>query len=446
MAGQGAGGAQGPDNRPDNRRRTRAGAQAGQYTGNYLVLLNPDDLDAGMQALQSGAGISAADRADAGDAAATSEMLAEGVSVVFDEIGVAVVSAAPDQRQALMRSAAAAPQVLTIERERVVHAFDQTLSTDYLRGYRDGIDSLVSGALGEQGSVAVRRLSRAFDESLATWGIQAIRALESPWTGLDIRVCVLDTGVDVAHPDLADRVVLAESFIAGELEDGHGHGTHCVGTAFGPKEPQTMPRYGVAGGAEVYVGKVLSDAGSGSDRGILAGINWAITQGCRVISMSLGAATQVGDSYSRVYESVALRAMRRNTLIVAAAGNESERPDIVNPVGHPANCPSILAVAALDSDLQVASFSNAGLNPDGGQVDIAAPGVDVYSTWPDDSYRRLNGTSMATPHVAGVVGQLCEAFPDATAAEIKGHLLAGALRLPLPATDVGAGLVQAPRS
>ena len=94
--------------------------------------------------------------------------------------------------------------------------------------------------------------------------------------------------------------------------------------------------------------------------------------------------------------------------------------------------------------MQVARFSCAGLNPEGGQVDIAAPGVDVYSSWPDDSCRRLNGTSMATPHVAGVVALLAEANPKATVAELKDTLITSALRLPLASTDVGAGLVQAP--
>ncbi len=433
---------------PDQIQRGGGNGQPGaaQYTGAYIVLLAPDDTDAAMSALRSGAGIAAAERAPGDDPAATSEALASGASVVFEEIGVAVVNAEPDQRQALLRSAGTTPSVAAIERERVLTAIQEVLTPDYLRGYRDGVDALVADALGEQHGVgtAPAALRRSFDESLATWGLQATRALESPFSGLDVRSCVLDTGVDVAHPDLADRIALIESFIAGELEDGHGHGTHCVGTAFGPKEPQTMPRYGVAYGTEVYVGKVLSDAGSGGDRNILAGINWAVTQECRVISMSLGAPTQVGDTFSRVYEAVAQRAMRRGSLIVAAAGNSSDRPGLISPVGHPANCPSILAVAAVDANLRIAPFSDAGLNPDGGQVDIAAPGVDVYSSWPDEQYRRLNGTSMATPHVSGVVAMLCEAFPDASAAEIKGHLLANALRLPLPARDVGAGLVQAP--
>jgi subtilisin family serine protease len=102
------------------------------------------------------------------------------------------------------------------------------------------------------------------------------------------------------------------------------------------------------------------------------------------------------------------------TLIIEAAGNEGARPGSISPVGHPANCPSIMAVAALDPQLGVAPFSNGGLNPLGGQVDIAGPGVDVRSSWPRPVlYNTISGTSMATPPVAGIAGLLSEANPEA---------------------------------
>ena len=411
-----------------------------EYTGAFLVLLD-DDPDAGLRALSDAAGVEVPTAR-----AMDPQALTDGGPVFFDQLGVAVVDVPPGQQAELRRAGAASPHVLAVERERVLYALGGDPSADYLRGFRDGVASVVAGALGEAPvRGAADPCTQTPDESVSTWGLQAVRALESGYTGAGVRGCVLDTGVDTAHPDLADRVVLTQSFIAGELEDGHGHGTHCVGTAFGPLSPQTLPRYGVATGAEVYVGKVLSDAGSGGDRAILAGINWAITQGCRVISMSLGAPTAVGDTYSKVYEAVAQRALGRGSVIVAAAGNDSMRPYTTAPVSHPANCPSILAVAALDNALAVAEFSNAGLNPEGGQVDIAAPGVDVHSAWPEpQSTNTISGTSMATPHVAGVVALLAEAHPQASAAELKDLLLSGARRLELPSSDVGAGLLQAP--
>jgi len=104
-----------------------------------------------------------------------------------------------------------------------------------------------------------------------------------------------------------------------------------------------------------------------------------------------------------------------------------------------------MAVAALDSNLAVAFFSNRGINPNGGQIDIAAPGVNVFSSWPMPTrYRRLQGTSMATPHVAGIAALYAEADPNARGAALWQALVGGAQRMPIAAVDVGAGLVQAP--
>lgn len=420
-------------------------AELGGTTGAYLVLLDEDDSASGLSALQA-AGMPKPTRVKgSGRRAVDSKKLAAEGSVVFEELGVAVMSVGAEQHQAVLAAAAESPAVLRIEPERRVWAIERiTVSEDYLRGYRDAVDHLVGGVLREDGGLTVRIASS--EESVTTWGLQACRVVESCFTGRGVRVAVLDTGVDLTHPDLVGRVLTTESFIDGEgIQDGHGHGTHVIGTSCGTATPATLPRYGVASEAEIFAGKVLSNAGSGADRGILAGINWAVANGCRVVSMSLGAPVGLGATFSPIFERAAQRALRRGTLIVAAAGNESNRPENIQPVGHPANCPSILAVAALDDALAVAKFSCAGLNPDGGQIDIAAPGVDVYSAWPMPlGNKRLNGTSMATPHVAGIVALLAEAHPDATAAELKSLLLGSARRLELASTDVGAGLVQAP--
>lgn len=430
-----------------------------ETTGRYLVLLRENELDAGVQALQESVGVRSVARAsDFEGSALSAEQLESADILVFDNLGIAVVSLNPEQRQSLSVASAQTNSVLAIEPERVVYALSDVdmgrlgqtisatnanLSVQYLRGYRDGINKLVDSLLSteQQGVKAL-----AVDETTATWGLQATKVVDSPFSGRGVRVAVLDTGLDLTHPDFAGRRIVSKSFIENEqVQDKQGHGTHCIGTSCGVLLPPIMPRYGIAYNAEIYVGKVLSNRGSGTDSQILAGIEWAIANGCQVVSMSLGARTSPGQAYSRVFESVGRRALRSGTLIIAAAGNESDRGmGIINPVGHPANCPSIMAVAALDSQLQVARFSNGGLNPDGGQIDIAGPGVDVYSTSPMPTrYRNLSGTSMATPHVAGIAALYAEATGSKGQA-LWNLLIQNAQRLSLPSTDVGMGLVQAP--
>ncbi|MDZ4802069.1 MAG: S8 family serine peptidase, partial [Bryobacteraceae bacterium] len=263
------------------------------------------------------------------------------------------------------------------------------------------------------------------------------KAVNSNFSGAGIRVAILDTGIDLGHPDFAGRSISSQSFIAGQaVQDLHGHGTHCCGTSCGTKTPPgSTQRYGIAHQAMIFAGKVLSNAGSGADGGILAGINWAIANNCSVISMSLGAQGPV----SAAYEQAAKRGLAAGTLIVAASGNDSTRPGVIKPTGRPANSPSIVAVAALSEQLRVAPFSN------GGKIEIAGPGVNVFSSFPmPQRYNTLSGTSMATPHVAGCAALLAQSNPSLRGAALRQALLARARRLPLPATDVGAGLVQAP--
>jgi subtilisin len=381
-------------------------------TGRYLVLLE-DDWSAASDELNRVAGIQAVDSAVAGLA----QPLWDAEGLVLRDIGVALVSADPDQLTALTAASEAPGPIGLVEPERYVQAI---------------------GAPATEAAAEI-------DETTYTWGLRAVRATRSKATGTGVRVAVLDTGLDLKHPDLAGRTITTRSFVQGEeAQDGHGHGTHCVGTSCGPRQPKTAPGYGVAYEAEIYAGKVLSNGGSGADGGILAGIAWAIASGCRVVSMSLGAATQPGDPYSRIYERVASRALARGTLIIAAAGNESDRGQrVIAPVGHPANCPSILAVGALDARGRIADFS-CGTMDAIGAVDLVGPGVNVYSTWPMPTrYKRISGTSMATPHAAGVAALVAQAT-GASGYELWTRLVQTALRLPLSSTDVGAGLVQAP--
>jgi subtilisin family serine protease len=191
------------------------------------------------------------------------------------------------------------------------------------------------------------------------------------------------------------------------------------------------------------VGKVLSDAGSGFSDWILDGIDWAADNGARVISLSCISSRAAGQSYAVVYERVAenLLRSRPGTLLLAAAGNSSERPWYTRPVDNPAACPSLLAVAAVHRARRIASFSSRQMD-DIGEVNLSAPGVAVHSAWTGGSFRTLSGTSMAVPHVAGVAALYLEEQPTLSGTDLWWALQRRAVPLG-DARDFGSGLVQA---
>lgn len=291
------------------------------------------------------------------------------------------------------------------------------------------------------------------NSTTATWGIQAINVRNSPYTGKDVKMAVLDTGFDFTHPDFAGRVIHRKSFVGRQAKDREGHGTFCVGIAGGGRKGKAGPRYGVASGAQLYVGKILDDAGEGSDATALAGIEWALEKGCQVISMSFGAAVMPEDGFSEIFEDVAQTALANNCLLIAATGNESDREEgIVALINHPANCPSVMAVAALTESLKVANYSCAGTRKvkaaaargsvrAAAEVNIAAPGDNILSASMGGGHDEESGTSMATPFVAGVAALLWEQYPKASAGEIWDKLIKGVELLGQPKVDVGAGMV-----
>ena len=320
-----------------------------------------------------------------------------------------------------------------------------------------------------------------------TWGVRAVQADSSPQSGRGVTVAVLDTGIDPQHPAFAGVDLIRRDFtLPGGDQDGgvdaEGHGTHCAGTIFGREVDGR--RIGVAPGVErALIGRVLGVDGSGSSEGIARALTWAVGLRAHVISMSLGMDFPglVAELIRRglpaeLATSQALLDYRANldlfaalagyartlggdttpTLLIAAAGNESRRqqnPDWEVGVAPPATAAGFLSVAALGQgqsgaphqDLQVAPFSNTGAT-------FSAPGVDIVSASPGGGLTRMSGTSMATPHVAGVAALWFErliAADDLTRETIDTRLKASATRAPLVADvdrrDVGLGLVQAPQ-
>lgn len=378
----------------------------------------------------------------------------------FERFGIAIVRREGEKLKPMLANAMPGKVVTSVRAERSYRALGLPgmrrtdlavgvvvnnatgLGREYLLGYRDGVNELVERLLGQKEAEGLVS-ARAFDETSTTWGLQATRVLESNLTGAGIKVAVLDTGFDDSHQDFVGRTITKKLFATRSSEDDvHGHGTHCIGTACGPLRPTTNPRYGIAYEAEIYAGKVLGDDGFGTDRSIIAGMEWALEEGCHIISMSLGAETEVGDSPSDDYEQIGQICLDAGTLVVAAAGNESRRPGHISPVGSPANASTILAVGAVDRSFTPAEFSCGGLNPCQ-EVDVAAPGVDILSSVPGNDYDRWNGTSMATPHVAGVAALIAQSDAKFRGWALWARLIQITKPLSYSARDVGKGLLQA---
>jgi subtilisin len=235
------------------------------------------------------------------------------------------------------------------------------------------------------------------------WGILKVRGGAG---GAGVDVAVLDTGVMTDHPDLARRVADCKDFTKGPkvksgCADGNGHGTHVAGTILADGGPGGLGIFGVAPQARLLAYKVCSDAGLCWTDDIAAAIDYAAANGAEIISMSLGGDIQSG--YIR-------DAIDRNpgVLYVAAAGND--RRDGVGSIDYPGAYVKVVAVAAFDSLDAMASFSSLGVN-DGDwaieekEIEFAAPGVGVESTWNDGCYKYLSGTSMSTPHVSGIAAR-----------------------------------------
>lgn len=431
---------------------------SGEFTGRFLLVTAPGKSKSTISEIKKSSGLELASSEDFDKENVSLEGMDSADGIYLSSIGVAILNTdSEDQLKKLSTNetlgAAADEDHSILEPERVVHAINYK---SYLEGFRDAVDHLskkYDGEETEDSRESPRDPNREIDEQLqaasqnATYGLEKTRVVvgwpyRMPYTGKGIKVAVLDTGMDLNHPDFAGRTMYSQSFVPGQaVQDMHSHGTHCIGTACGPRTPSStnIKRYGVAYESSIYAGKVLSNQGSGADGWILGGINWAIANKCEIISMSLGAAVN-SSGYSAAYENAAQAALNAGTLIIAAAGNGYSKP-----VSHPANCPSIMAVGAVDSNLVKANFSNITFYPPHGKVDIAAPGVNTFSSIPmPQRYGSKSGTSMATPHVAGIAALWAQRSKYYRGRSLWQKLLASSLAVPQPVQHVGAGISQAP--
>jgi len=248
-------------------------------------------------------------------------------------------------------------------------------------------EDVVVEALFQEGDVKVKKASPQPVETLP-WGVDRIEA-EKVWplgnTADPVKVGVLDTGISNKHPDLVANAKGGVNTInpLKSWNDDNGHGSHVAGII--AALDNDIGVIGVGPAADLYAIKVLGANGSGYLSDVIEGIDWAVTNGMQVINMSLGTSSDI----QSFHEAVAA-AKNAGIVVVAAAGNSG------GAVSFPAAYPEVIAVSATDENNNLASWSSRGP-----EVDLAAPGVNIYSTYKGTSYATLSGTSMAAPHVAG---------------------------------------------
>ena len=294
-----------------------------------------------------------------------------------------------------------------------------------------------------------RRVQALLDASVPK--ISVPRLWEEGLTGRGVRLAIVDTGIDAAHPDLQGRIADQADFAGEGDRDGNGHGTHCAGIAAGSGQASGMRYRGVAPEALLYAAKVLDAEGGGMMSDVMAGIEWAVEQGVQVINLSLGSPGPCDgdDALCEICDA----AVAQGVVVCTAAGNEGpERYTI----GSPGCAREVITIGACTLQDQVASFSSRGPTADGRQKpDLVFPGVDIVGARAQGTamgsvvseyYTAASGTSMATPHAAGVCALLLQALPELTPQEIKARLMSTARDLGQKAYDQGRGLADAWRA
>jgi subtilisin len=262
---------------------------------------------------------------------------------------------------------------------------------------------------GNKDSIEENLVRSYLPSNQVPWGIKKVyraTSLTATSGGGGINVAVLDTGTLITHLDISSRVAQCKDFtrkgIKEGCSDGNGHGTHVAGTILANAGADGLGIYGVAPEANLYAYKVCGNSGSCWADDIATGIRHAAEQGAHIISLSLGSSND-----SPLIRDAVSYAASKGVLVIAASGNSGPDEGSIN---YPAAYSAVIAVGAIDSNEQVPLWSSRGINDgtnliENRKIELAAPGVGVESTWADGSYKSISGTSMATPHVAGLAAR-----------------------------------------
>jgi subtilisin len=245
------------------------------------------------------------------------------------------------------------------------------------------------------------------------WGIDRVGGGRATETGAGIKVAVIDTGLDLDHEDLAGNIKGSKDFTGSRkgAEDEHGHGSHVGGTIAAIDNVRGV--IGVAPQAHLYAVRVLDRRGWGSWSDVASGITWAAdhADGIQIANMSLGG------GLSGAVEEACIYAEGNGVLLIAAAGNSGDGNTATPETSYPAAHSTVVSVAATNDSDGLASFSNSGPT-----VEVAGPGVSVKSTYKNNGYVTWNGTSMASPHAAGVAALIWEELGQTTPTAVRAEL------------------------
>lgn len=251
------------------------------------------------------------------------------------------------------------------------------------------------------------KVANVSSAELERWNLKAMD-VQSSWsqgyTGKGVKITIIDSGV-ANHSDLT--IAGGKSFVGESYVDDHGHGTHVAGIIVGKHNGIGVA--GVAPNAEVYAVKAIKSDGIGDVRVVLQAIDWAIDNHMDIINLSFGDL-----EYAQSLHEGIKKASEYGLLIVAASGNEGNDNGTGNTINYPARHEEVISVAAINRDFKRSSFSGTG-----DMNDFAAPGEEIYSTYLNGQYATYNGTSMATPHITGMLALLMEQYPYATPAELR---------------------------